>query len=84
VVHYCVPNMTANTARTASRALSDAVLAPLREMTDNGVEAALRADPGLAAGLYLYKGELVNDQLAAIMDLPSTPLNDLMAGEGRS
>jgi alanine dehydrogenase len=84
VVHYCVPNMTANTARTASRALSDAVLAPVRDMTDNGLEAALRSNPGLATGLYLYKGELVNEQLAAIMDVPATPLNDLMAGKGRS
>jgi alanine dehydrogenase len=84
VVHYCVPNLTANTARTASRALSDAVLAPVRDMTDNGLEAALRSNPGLATGLYLYKGELVNEQLAAIMDVPATPLNDLMAGKGRS
>ncbi|MEE8192930.1 MAG: hypothetical protein V3T74_09315, partial [Gemmatimonadales bacterium] len=84
VVHYCVPNMTANVARTASRALSDAVLAPVREMTDNGVEAALRADPGLAAGLYLYEGEVVNEQLAAIMGLPVASLSDLLAGEGRS
>jgi alanine dehydrogenase len=84
VVHYCVPNMTANVARTASRALSDAVLAPVREMTDTGVKAALRADPGLAAGLYLYEGEVVNEQLAAIMGLPVASLSDLLAGEGRS
>jgi alanine dehydrogenase len=83
VVHYCVPNMTANIARTASRALSDAVLASVRELTDKGLEGALRDDPGLAAGLYLYRGELVNEQLAATLGLTTTPLATLLPKEGR-
>ncbi len=69
VVHYCVPNMTANVARTASRALADAVLAPVTEIGDKGLAEALRTNPGLAAGVYLYQGELVNQQLAATLGL---------------
>lgn len=74
VVHYCVPNMTANVARTASRALSDVVLGPLRALGAKGVEAALRDDSGLAAGLYLYRGKLVNDQLARAVGQPAETL----------
>lgn len=72
VVHYCVPNMTANVARTASRALSDALLGPLRAIGALGVEAALRDDPGLAAGLYLYGGSVVNEPLARALGGPRT------------
>jgi alanine dehydrogenase len=64
VVHYCVPNMTANVARTASRALSDVVLGPVRAIAAKGLDDALRDDPGLAAGLYLYRGAVVNEPLA--------------------
>ena len=85
VVHYCVPNMTANVARTASRALSDVVLGALRTLGAKGVEAALNDDPGLAAGLYLYRGRLVNEQLAQALGLPPASLGALLsAGAPRS
>jgi alanine dehydrogenase len=79
VVHYCVPNMTANVARTASRALSDAAQEFLDEIVANGAGAALRDNPGLAAGTYLYRGQVVQEQLAALHGLPVPPLGDLLA-----
>lgn len=83
VVHYCVPNMTANVARTASRALSDAVLAPVAALAGRGLEQALRQDPGLAAGVYLYRGRLVSEPLARALGVPATPLDALLAPEER-
>ncbi|MDH4043343.1 MAG: alanine dehydrogenase [Gemmatimonadota bacterium] len=83
VVHYCVPNMTANVARTASRALSDALLGPVTALATLGVDAALRADAGLAAGVSVYHGELVNAHLAEALGLPARTLDDLLpAAEG--
>ena len=82
VVHYCVPNMTANVARTASRALSDAVLVPVTTLAGRGVAAALRADPGLAAGVTLYRGEVVNAQLADVLGTPHRALDALLAPAG--
>ncbi len=64
VVHYCIPNMTANVARTASRALSDAVIGLLRPLGAKGVETLMKTDAGFAAGLYLHRGKLMNAQLA--------------------
>jgi alanine dehydrogenase len=64
VVHYCVPNMTANVARTASRALSDAVMGLLRPLGAKGIDTMAKTDVGFAAGLYLYQGKLVNPELA--------------------
>ena len=83
VVHYCVPNMTSNVARTGSRALSDAVVAHLGAVMEHGVAAALRDDPWLAAGVYMYEGTLVREELAATMKVPATPLEQLL-GEGRA
>jgi alanine dehydrogenase len=83
VVHYCVPNMTANVARTASRALSDAIIGPVTRLASHGVQAALAADPGLAAGVYLYRGRVVNQPLARILGTEAVPLSRLLAGEER-
>jgi alanine dehydrogenase len=84
VVHYCVPNMTANIARTASRALSDVVLGPVAALAKDGVAAALRRDRGLAAGVYLYHGQFVHDDLARSFGATATPLDRLLAGEAAS
>lgn len=81
VVHYCVPNMTANVARTASRALSDTLQAPLGELAEKGIARALRENPGLAAGTYLYRGNVVHGPLAAAHGLPSSSLDHLLTAE---
>jgi len=82
VVHYCVPNMTANVARTASRALSDVVVGLLGSLAANGVERAIQSDPGLAAGVYLYHGRLVNQQLAQVLGRPPAPLDAALEARG--
>ena len=80
VVHYCVPNMTANVARTASRALSDAVVGLMRSLASHGVERAIREDAGLAAGVYLYRGKLVNEALAGALGREPVSLLGLLWG----
>ncbi len=77
VVHYCVPNMTANIARTASRALANAALPTLKNILRSGLREALR-DPGLAKGVYMYEGQLVNEIVGAILGLPTVPLAKLV------
>jgi len=80
VVHYCVPNMTANVARTASRTISNSALPYVTEIADQGLDAALRGDPGLAAGVYLYRGKIVNERLGEILGIPATPIGQLLGG----
>jgi alanine dehydrogenase len=82
VVHYCVPNMTANVARTASRAMADAVLPYVLEIVGHGLDAALRRDPGLARGVYLHRGRAVHDAVAKLLGVPATPLARLLAETG--
>ncbi len=78
VVHYCVPNMTANLARTASRALANAVLPTIKDVLRKGLAPALADDPGLAAGVYLYRGRMVNEKAGATLGLPAVPLAEAL------
>lgn len=79
VTHFCVPNMTANAPRTASRAMTLAALPYLLRLAEEGIESALRKDPGLARGAYLYRGRLVNEVAAAALGLPPARLSDLLS-----
>ena len=78
VVHYCVPNMTANVARTASRALANAALPYIMELASKGLETTLRENPDMADGVYLYRGRMVNPRTAATHSIPAAPLASLL------
>ncbi len=78
VTHYCVPNMTAAVPRTASRALTIAALPYITKLIEHGVAPALASDAGLARGVYIYKGELINENVAWVMGGKPVRLADLL------
>jgi len=80
VTHYCVPNMTANISRTASRVLTMSALPWIERITGEGLETALAEDAGLREGVYMYRGKLVNQAVASILGLPPARLSDLLGG----
>ncbi len=63
VLHYCVPNMTADIAHAASTALSQAALPYILEIAAKGVKTALDERRDLARGAYTAGGECVNPAL---------------------
>jgi alanine dehydrogenase len=78
VVHYCVPNMTANIARTASRALAQSALPIVSRIAADGVENAVRQDAGLAEGVYMYKGAVVKRGVGETLGIETASLNALL------
>lgn len=78
VVHYCVPNMTANVPRTASRVLTNAALPYIKALAQKGIAGALREDPALARGVFLYEGRMVHAGLGDHYGIPAQNLNDLL------
>lgn len=56
VIHYCVPNIPARVARTASHAWANAVLPYLLLMGERGVDDALRRSFALRQGLVVRRG----------------------------
>ena len=68
VVHYCVPNMPAACARSASLALEHAVLPYVRKL------AAGEIDGDLATGIQVTAGKVTHELLARDTRRPYSPL----------
>ena len=68
VVHYCVTNMPAACARTATEALTQASL-PLLQILARGGHAAALTHPGLRAGLQIDQGQVTHAGLAQDLQL---------------
>ena len=64
IVHYCVANMPGAVARTSAFALNNATLPFALKLANLGAEAAMKADPHLAAGLNVYKGKITYKAVA--------------------
>lgn len=79
VVHYCVANMPGAVARTATQALNNATLPFVLALADQGVAAALRGNPHLAAGLNVSNGALCNSEVGAALNLPVQTLDEALA-----
>jgi len=77
VTHFAVSNITSAVARTASYALSHALAPFVRELAGQGIEAALCRHSGLAAGTYLYRGELVFKAVGELFDMEWRSLDTL-------
>lgn len=69
VIHYCVPNMTARVARTASFSITNSSLPALIEIADNGLSNALMKDPGLVSGICTHDGYCSNETIARIHNI---------------
>jgi alanine dehydrogenase len=76
VIHYCVPNIPAAAPAEAAAALSAAVLPHVRAIATLGLEQALLVDPGLRAGVLLWRGRVNHPGIAAEAGLPYTALAD--------
>ena len=70
VIHYCVANMPGAVARTSAFALNNATLPFALRLAGMGAEAAMQADPHLAAGLNVYRGTITHRAVAEALDLP--------------
>jgi len=68
VIHYCVGNMPGAVPRTSSEALNNATLPYGLALADQGLEA-LRADPHLARGLNVLKGQITHPAVGKALDM---------------
>lgn len=78
IVHYCVPNMPAAVARTATLALTQATLPYVRRLADLGLRRALTEDAGFLQGLQTHAGRITHAGLAEDSGRPFTPPRDAL------
>lgn len=79
VIHYCVPNIASRVARTATYALTNIftpILLDIGEM--GGIMNVVWDKPGVRNAVYLYQGQLTNQDLADKFKIPHKDLDLLI------
>lgn len=80
VIHYCIPNMPSNAARTATYALTNVLVPYLVKIGEAGsVNEALWSDVGLRNGTYVYRKHLTKKSLASMFGMPHRDIELLIA-----
>lgn len=82
VIHYCVPNIPSNVARTATYALNNVIVPYLIALGDAaGIHDCLWKNTALRNGTYIYKKHLTKKALADQFDMPSRDIEMLIASQ---
>ena len=76
---YCVANMPGAVPNTSTYALTNVTLPYVSALADRGVEAALAADPALAAGLNVAAGRVTHRSVGSAHGLEFTDRSELVA-----
>lgn len=80
VIHYCVPNMPSNAARTATYALTNVLVPYLVQIGEVGsINEALWRNVGLRNGTYVYRRHLTKKSLATMFGMPYRDIELLIA-----
>lgn len=58
ITHYCVPNIPGVVARTATHAFVNAAMPYIMEITEQGLDATIAANPSIEVAINAYAGEL--------------------------
>jgi alanine dehydrogenase len=74
VVHYCVTNMPGAVGRTSTYALTNVTLPYVLQLAKKGFRKAVRENAGLAQGVNIYEGKVVNPAVAETFGFECVPL----------
>ncbi len=77
VIHYGVANMPGAVPRTSTFALTNTTFHYVEAMANLGIPEAIRADPSLAQGVNVWRGEIVCEGVAESLGMPLAKLSDL-------
>lgn len=75
IVHYCVANMPGAVPRTSTFALNNATQPFVEAIADQGWQGALLADPHLANGLNVHRGQLTSEPVARPLGIDWLPFS---------
>ena len=80
VIHYCVPNMPSNAARTATYALTNVLVPYLIQIGETGnMNEALWRNVGLRNGTYSYRRHITKKSLSTLFGMPHRDIELLIA-----
>jgi len=79
VTHYCVANMPGAVPITSTFALTNATMPYVVKLAEQGVDGALKSDPGFLAGLNVAAGAVTYPPVAADQGLDYVLAEDALA-----
>ena len=80
ITHYCVPNLPSLVARSATYALSNAILPYVSEVASTPLAEVLAADPTLARGVNVLDGQVTHWGLALARDCDAVSVSQACGG----
>ncbi len=81
ITHYCVANMPGAVPITSTFALTNATLPYVVSLADNGVEGAIRRDPGLRLGVNVAGGKVTHPAVAEGVGVDYVTVEDVLDGD---
>ena len=82
VIHYCVPNIPSNVARTATYALNNVIVPYILAIGDaGGIEECIWKNTALRNGMYVYKKHLTKKALSKMFEIPYRDIDMLIASQ---
>jgi alanine dehydrogenase len=78
IAHYCVANMPGAVPITSTHALTNATLPYAIALADQGVEAAIRHDPGLRPGVNVANGQVTHPAVAEAVGMECVAAEDAL------
>jgi alanine dehydrogenase len=73
VTHYCVANMPAAYARTATQALTNVTYRYIEALADHGLAEACHRQPALLSAINIRAGQVTHRAVAEAHGLPVAP-----------
>ncbi len=74
VIHYCVPNIPATVARTATHSINNALLPFVIDIANNGLAKVVDQNPPLGRSIFTHNGYCTNEHTSRIFDVPHTSI----------
>ena len=84
IEHYCVANMPGAVPITSTHALTNATLPYAIALADQGVEGAIRRDPGLRPGVNVANGRVTHPAVAEGVGMECVPVERALEIEERA
>ena len=75
VIHYCVANMPAAYARTATQALTNVTQRYIELLADHGLDEACQRQPALRGGINVRAGQVTCRAVADAHRMPCTQID---------
>ncbi|HEX5147320.1 MAG TPA: alanine dehydrogenase [Conexibacter sp.] len=79
IIHYCVANMPGAVPITSTYALTNATMPYVVKLAGEGVQRALRSDPGFLAGLNVAAGKVTYAPVADVVGVEPAPPGETLA-----